>query len=100
MCYGTGNRTTEQIIDYGRALALVYDYILLTDFDPRNRPMGETPGLVSEGLIQGGFKKENIEIVQEPDKAVDKAFSIAQEGDLLDIQPDTREPVMSQILRR
>jgi cyanophycin synthetase len=42
LCHGTGNRTTEQIIDYGKALASVYDYILLTDFDPRNRPFGET----------------------------------------------------------
>jgi cyanophycin synthetase len=100
LCHGTGNRTTEQIIDYGKALALVYDYILLTDFDPRNRPIGETTALVYEGLMQGGFKKENIEIVPEPDKAVDTIFSRARQGDLLVIQPDDLEPVMSQILKR
>lgn len=100
LCHGTGNRTTEQIIDYGKALALVYDYILLTDFDPRNRPIGETPDLVYKGLIQGGFKKENIEIIPEPDKAVDTIFSRAQQGDLLVIQPDGLEPVMSQILEK
>ena len=37
---------------------LVYDYIMLTDFDPRNRPIGETPKLVYEGLIKGGFQTE------------------------------------------
>ncbi|MCF8092646.1 MAG: cyanophycin synthetase [Desulfotignum sp.] len=100
LCHGTGNRTTGQIIDYGKALALVYDYILLTDFDPRNRPVGETTALVYEGLMQGGFKKENIEIVPEPDKAVDTIFSRARQGDLLVIQPDDLEPVMSQILKR
>lgn len=100
LCHGTGNRTTEQIIDYGKALALVYDYILLTDFDPRNRPIGETPDLVYKGLIQGGFRKENIEIIPEPDKAVDTIFSRAQQGDLLVIQPDELEPVMSQILEK
>lgn len=100
LCHGTGNRTTEQIIDYGKALALVYDYILLTDFDPRNRPIGETTALVYEGLIQGGLKKENIEIVPEPDKAVDTIFSRAQQGDLLVIQPDDLELVMSQILKK
>ncbi|MFO7886459.1 MAG: cyanophycin synthetase [Desulfobacteraceae bacterium] len=100
LCHGTGNRTDEQIIDYGKALAKTYDYILLTDFDPRNRPVGETPGLVYEGLIQGGFSKENIEIVPEPDKAVDTVFSRAQPGDLLVIQPDELEPVMSQINER
>ncbi len=100
LCHGTGNRTTEQIIDYGKALALVYDYILLTDFDPRDRPKGETPRLVYNGLLQAGFNKENIEIVQEPDKAVDTIFSRVQQGDLLVIQPDELEPVMSQILER
>ncbi len=100
LCHGTGNRTTEQIIDYGKALSLVYDYILLTDFDPRNRPIGETTDLVYKGLMQGGFKKENIEIVPEPDKAVDTIFSRAQQGDLLVIQPDELEPVMSQILEK
>jgi cyanophycin synthetase len=58
LCHGTGNRTTEQIIEYGEALASVYDYIVLADFDPRNRPIGETPKLVYEGLIKGGFKNK------------------------------------------
>ena len=51
-------------------------------------------------MIQGGFKKENIEIIPEPDKAVDTIFSRAQQGDLLVIQPDELEPVMSQIIER
>ncbi len=100
LCHGTGNRTTEQIIEYGEALASVYDYIILTDFDPRNRPIGETPTLVYEGLIKGGFQEKNIEIVPEPRKAVDFIFSKAKTGDLLVIQPDELEPVMSQIMER
>ena len=56
LCHGTGNRTTEQIIEYGEALASVYDYIILADFDPRDRPIGETPKLVYEGLVKGGFQ--------------------------------------------
>jgi len=100
LCHGTGNRTTEQIIEYGEALASVYDYIILTDFDPRNRPKGETPKLVYEGLIKGGFQEQNIEIVPEPGKAVDFIFSKAKTGDLLVIQPDELEPVMSQIMER
>jgi len=100
LCHGTGNRTNEQIIEYGKVLASVYDYIILADFDPRNRPMGETSELVREGLIKGGLQKENIEIVSEPDKAVDRLFSKAETGDLLVIQPDELEPVMSQIMER
>ena len=100
LCHGTGNRTTEQIIEYGKALALVYDYILLTDFDPRGRPIGETPDLVYKGLIQGGLKKEDIEIVPDPKTAVDTLFSKAEQGDLLVIQPDELEPVMGQVLEK
>lgn len=100
LCHGTGSRTNEQIIEYGKALALVYDYILLTDFDPRDRPIGETSDLVYQGLIQGGFQTDKIEIVEEPGKAVDLIFSKAEPGDLLVIQPDELEPVMSQIMER
>lgn len=100
LCHGTGSRTTEQIIEFGEELAKVYDYIILADFDPRNRPVGETPQLVHEGLIKGGFHENNIEIVPEPDKAVDYLFSKVQTGDLLVIQPDELEPVMSQIMER
>ena len=100
LCHGTGNRTNEQIIEYGKALASVYDYIVLTDFDPRNRPLGETPKLVHEGLIKGGFQEGNVEIVPEPDEAVDYLFSKAKTGDLLVIQPDKLEPIMSQVMER
>ena len=100
LCHGTGSRTNEQIIEFGRALASVYDYIILADFDPRHRPIGETPNLVHEGLINGGFQDENIEIVPEPNRAVDYLFSKAETGDLLVIQPDELEPVMSQIMER
>lgn len=97
LCHGTGSRTDEQIIEYGKALALVYDYILLTDFDPRQRTKGETTELVRQGLLEAGFNATNIEIIAEPSEAVDAIFSKALPGDLLVIQPDELEPVMSQI---
>ncbi|WP_300456902.1 cyanophycin synthetase [Desulfobacula sp.] len=100
LCHGTGSRTDEQLIDFGKALALVYDYIILTDFDPRQRPVGETQKIVHEGLIQGGFQENHIEIISEPEKAVDHIFSKARKGDLLVIQPDELEPVMGQIMKR
>jgi cyanophycin synthetase len=100
LCHGTGNRTNEQIIEFGRALASVYDYILLADFDPRNRPVGETSELVREGLIKGGFEESNIEIVPDIENAVDYLFSKVETGDLLVIQPDELEPIMSQIMER
>jgi cyanophycin synthetase len=100
LCHGTGNRTNEQIIEYGKALALVYDYILLCDFDPRGRDPGETTALVRQGLLEAGFDKNNIEIIAENSDAIDAIFSKATPGDLLVIQPDALEPVMSQIQAR
>uniref|UniRef100_UPI004056A298 cyanophycin synthetase n=1 Tax=Candidatus Electrothrix sp. TaxID=2170559 RepID=UPI004056A298 len=105
LCHGTGSRTDEQIIEYGTALALVFDYIVLADLDPRNRPLGETVGLVRKGLLQGGFNEEHIEIVPDaiitdPRKAVDCLFAQAESGDLLVIHPDELEPVLSQVMER
>lgn len=100
LCHGVGNRPNEQIIEYGKALAPLYDYILLADYDPRSRPMGETPKLVHEGLIKGGFQQENIEIVPEPAKALDTLFSKAETGDLLVIQLDELEPTINLIMER
>jgi cyanophycin synthetase len=105
LCHGTGSRTDEQIIEYGTALASVFDYIVLADLDPRNRPLGETVGLVREGLLQGGFKEEHVEIVpdsiiSDPKKAVDCLFAQAETGDLLVIHPDELEPVLSQVMER
>ncbi|BHH86194.1 cyanophycin synthetase [Desulforhopalus sp. 52FAK] len=100
LCHGTGSRTNEQIIEYGEALALVYDYIILTDFDPRHRPMGETSELIYEGLIKGGLQDDKIEIIAEPEKAVDYLFSKVEPGDLLVIHPAELEPVMSQLMER
>ncbi len=100
LCHGTGSRTNEQIIEYGKVLALVYDYILLTDFDPRERVEGETSKLIRQGLLEAGFNDANIEIIADTTEAVDAIFSKAEAGDLLVIHPDNLEPVMSQIQAR
>ncbi|MCW5203504.1 MAG: cyanophycin synthetase [Candidatus Electrothrix communis] len=100
LCHGTGSRTDEQIIKYGTALASVFDYIVLADLDPRNRPLGEAIELVRKGLIKGGFKEEHIEIAPDPKKAVDCLFAKAEIGDLLVVHPDELEPVLSQVMER
>jgi len=98
--HGVGSRTNEQIIEYGQALASIYDHIILVDYDPRHRPLGETPNLVREGLIQGGFREENIEIVSDSNKALDYVFTKAETGDLLVIQADELEPMINHIMER
>jgi cyanophycin synthetase len=56
--------------------------------------------LVQEGLISGGFQENMIEIIPNIDQAIDRIFAIADSGDLLVIQPDELEPIMSQIIER
>lgn len=97
LCHGTGSRTDEQILEYGEVLAKAYDMIVLTDYDPRDRLPGETTNLVQQGLLKGGFKKNQIDIVEDPSKALDQLFTKAEIGDLLVIQIDDLEPIMSQI---
>ncbi|NIP35690.1 MAG: cyanophycin synthetase, partial [Thermoplasmata archaeon] len=46
---GTGNRRDEDIAEFGRVLGRSYDHIVLTDSDPRSRPLGETAEVVKRG---------------------------------------------------
>ena len=100
LCHGTGSRTNEQIVEYGEALASVYDYVVLADLDPRERPEGETLSLMREGLIKGGLSKTKIELVTDPKNAVNEIFSRVELGDLLVIHPAELESVMNQVLVR
>ena len=100
LCHGTGSRTDEQIIDYGKALASVYDKVIVTDFDPRDRKRGETSDLVFQGLIEGGLHKNSIELILNENEALDRLFQISETGDLLVIQIDELEPIMSDVVKR
>lgn len=99
LCHGTGSRTRPQILEYGKALAALYDFVVLADFDPRQRPAGETPEIIREGLLQGGFSDAQIAIVPEAE-ALEFLFTKAQTGDLLVINPDKLDPIMDEIMRR
>ena len=100
LCHGTGSRTDEQIIDYGKALASVYDRVIVTDFDPRDRKKGETSDLVFQGLIDGGLHENSIELILNENEALNRLFQIGETGDLLVIQIDELEPIMSDVVRR
>ncbi|MBU1534650.1 cyanophycin synthetase, partial [Myxococcota bacterium] len=100
LCHGTGSRPDDQIIEYGRVLATVYDHVLIADFDPRHRRPGETQELVRKGLMIGGMASENIEIILDTNAALDILFSQARAGDLLVVQPDELEKILGQIIER
>lgn len=98
MAVGTGNRRTQDIIDFGESLAEFYDYIVITDTDPRDRAPGETCELVQKGLIRGGYSKENIEIIIDGREATQQALSMASDGDIVVLQADDIQQVIKDVI--
>lgn len=97
MAVGTGNRRTQDIIDFGESLAEFYDYIVITDTDPRDRAPGETCELVQEGLIKGGYAKENTAIILDGREATRKALEMASGGDIVVLQADDIQQVIQDV---
>jgi cyanophycin synthetase len=98
VAHGTGNRTDDNIKAFGAALASVYNHLILADVDPRARAPGETPDLVRAGALETGFPETSVEIVTAPLKAIDRAFTLVQPGDLLVIQVDEVDPMLGRVM--
>lgn len=98
MAAGTGNRRTQDIIDFGESLAEFYDYVVISDSDPRDRAPGETCELVQQGLIKGGCSKDKIEIVIDEREATQKALNMAINGDIVVIQADNVQQVIEDVI--
>ncbi len=98
VAHGTGNRLDEHIMMFGAALADVYDHIIVTDADPRHRSPGETPVLVQTGALEKGVAEQDVEIVDDPIDAIDRAFSIVESGDLIVVQVDDVKPMLNRVM--
>jgi cyanophycin synthetase len=97
MASGTGNRTDEHIMEFGKALAKVYDRIIVTDSDPRGRPTGETAELVRKGILDAGFPPDNVSVVVDPVEATAAALDAAEAGDLVVLQADRFNQVIRDV---
>lgn len=98
VAHGTGNRLDEQIKEFGAALANVYDHLIVTDADQRQRGTGETPVLVRAGALENGFAEDKVEVVNDPIEALDHAFSVVRSGDLIVIQVDEVAPMLKRVM--
>ena len=98
VAHGTGNRTDQNIMEFGAALAAVYDQMIVADIDPRTRRPGETSELVRLGALQAGFSESSIEILNDPLEAIDRAFAIVEPGDLIMIQVDEVAPMLDRVM--
>ena len=98
MASSIGNRRGEDIIAYGLALAKYYDHIVLCDADPRQRTVGETSEIVKQGLLQGGFKADQITMMIDEKEATKVALEMAKPGDLVVLQADNINQVIKDVL--
>ena len=96
---GVGSRRTQDIYDFGAALAEYYDHFVLCDCDPRNRPLGETTSIIQNGLKDKGIKNHQVTIAKDEKEAVIIAIQMAEPGDLVMIQADNIEVVIQDVLK-
>ena len=99
MASGTGNRLDENIIEYGKTLGNIYDHIIITDTDPRDKLPGETADLVYKGVLSTGFPKKNVSIILDDRKATKAVLELAEDGDLVVIQADYFDRVIEDVFK-
>ncbi|MCP4181156.1 MAG: cyanophycin synthetase [bacterium] len=100
ICHGSGNRLDEVLKNFAAIIAKTYDYIIITDLDIRQRELGETAEIVKQGILENGFDSAEIEIILDVHEAIDRAFEIVGDGDLIVVQIDKIQPVIDQILSK
>jgi cyanophycin synthetase len=81
---GTGDRRDEDIRKLGAAVAGFVDEVVLKETPLlRGRARGVVPGLLREGLIEGGMPEDRIAFVEKECGAVEEALRRAHRGDLV-----------------
>ncbi len=94
---GTGNRRDEDIAEFGRVLGRSYDHIVLTDSDPRSRPLGETAEVVKRGILETGFPEKELTYIMDVREATRAALEMGRSGDLVVLQCDDVEQVLADV---
>lgn len=95
-----GDRRDDSIINLGRSAGRGFDYIVIKeDHDLRGRRPGEVAALLKRGVLEAGFPDEHLEIVSPEGAAVQRALSLAGDGDLVVIFYEKYLTVMEAIDR-
>ena len=98
VCHGTGNRLDEDIREFGRTIARIYDRIIISDADPKDREPGMAPQLVMEGVLDTGFPEEELTVLMDEREAVELGLNLVGTGDLLVIQACDVQQVISDVM--
>lgn len=89
-----GDRNDALIRQCGQVCAPFLERVIIKeDSDLRGRAPGETARLLREGCINGGSRPGQIDIVLNELEAVSYGLSLLEEGDLLVVFYENREPI-------
>ena len=98
VCAGTGSRTDDTLIAFGRAIGAFYSRVHLRDSDPRRRTIGETTDYVRKGLDQEGMDMANvIDHGASEFDAIAAALNEAKDGDFVHLQVDDVDGSVAQV---
>ncbi|MEI6054725.1 MAG: cyanophycin synthetase [Lentisphaerota bacterium] len=101
VAFGTGSRQDAALLELGAVIAKTYDYVIVADPDPRGRAKGATALVVKKGMLDAGYKEENIKMIDDFHAAIDHALDIVKRDDLIVIQVDEGvQELVDQILRK
>lgn len=94
-----GDRRDEDVIEIAKAAAPYYDYFICKRDDIlRGRRADEIPAMLKKALIEAGVNTNNIETIESEKEAVDRALTMAKEGDLVTIFADKLKRTWKQII--
>ncbi len=85
-----GDRRDEDVREIARHCAGKFDrYLCRRDDHPRGRGPEEIPQMLSDELVAAGVPEEQIEVIPDEQRAIDRALRWAAAGDLLLVFADT-----------
>ena len=96
-----GDRRDEDMVELGEIAAQHFDVVIVReDSNLRRRPLGETAGLVADGVrraMESGVRCKQLEVILDEIEAVRHALSRANRGDLVVVCVDKHPAVMEEL---
>src|SRR5687768_10917433 len=92
-----GDRRDEDLRTVGRLSAKLDRVIIREDKYRRGRAVGDTARLIKEGLLEGGMREDQMEIIFDEHDSLAKALKEMQDNDLVFVLADEVPVVLEQV---
>jgi cyanophycin synthetase len=95
-----GDRLDRNVCEVGELCGKTFDKVYIKeDRDLRERKPGEIAGVLYSSVLKSGIKKENVQIINCEEKALETAILDAQPGDLITMLYEELESAMTIVER-